>query len=40
MGKGTDMKLGINGFGRIGKLTLWHHLSKKYFQGNSGQYRT
>jgi glyceraldehyde 3-phosphate dehydrogenase len=25
------MKLGINGFGRIGKLTLWHHVSRKYF---------
>jgi len=25
------MKLGINGFGRIGKLTLWHHLSRKHF---------
>jgi glyceraldehyde 3-phosphate dehydrogenase len=23
--------LGINGLGRIGKLTLWHHLSRKYF---------
>ena len=23
--------LGINGFGRIGKLTLWHHLSRKFF---------
>lgn len=23
--------LGINGFGRIGKLTLWHHLGRKYF---------
>ena len=32
MGKSTDMKLGINGLGRIGKLTLWHHLSKKYFR--------
>ena len=32
MGKGADMKLGINGFGRIGKLTLWHHVSKKYFR--------
>ena len=32
MGKGTDMKLGINGLGRIGKLTLWHHVSKKYFR--------
>lgn len=25
------MKLGVNGFGRIGKLTLWHHLARKYF---------
>jgi glyceraldehyde 3-phosphate dehydrogenase len=32
MGKGAAMKLGINGFGRIGKLTLWHHVSKKYFR--------
>ncbi|WP_201763794.1 type I glyceraldehyde-3-phosphate dehydrogenase [Thermodesulfobacterium geofontis] len=24
-------KLGINGFGRIGKLTLWHHVARKYF---------
>jgi glyceraldehyde 3-phosphate dehydrogenase len=24
-------KLGVNGFGRIGKLTLWHHVSRKYF---------
>ena len=23
--------LGINGLGRIGKLTLWHHVGKKYF---------
>ena len=23
--------LGVNGFGRIGKLTLWHHVSRKYF---------
>ncbi|NPA39717.1 MAG: glyceraldehyde-3-phosphate dehydrogenase [Thermodesulfobacteria bacterium] len=26
------MKLGINGFGRIGKLTLWHHVARKYFK--------
>ncbi len=26
------MKLGINGFGRIGKLTLWHHIARKYFK--------
>ncbi|HIJ57483.1 MAG TPA: glyceraldehyde-3-phosphate dehydrogenase [Deltaproteobacteria bacterium] len=25
------MKLGINGFGRIGKLTVWHHVSRKFF---------
>jgi glyceraldehyde 3-phosphate dehydrogenase len=25
------MALGINGFGRIGKLTLWHHVGRKYF---------
>ena len=25
-------KLGINGFGRIGKLTLWHHIGRKYFK--------
>ena len=24
-------KLGINGFGRIGKLTVWHHIARKYF---------
>lgn len=25
------MKLGINGLGRIGKLSLWHHVSRKQF---------
>ena len=25
-------KLGINGFGRIGKLSVWHHVSRKYFE--------
>ncbi len=25
------MKLGINGFGRIGKLTLWQSIGRKYF---------
>ena len=25
------MKLGINGLGRIGKLSLWHHVSRKHF---------
>lgn len=24
--------LGINGMGRIGKLTLWHHVGRKYFK--------
>ncbi len=24
--------LGINGFGRIGKLTVWHHVGRKYFR--------
>jgi glyceraldehyde 3-phosphate dehydrogenase len=27
----SDLKLGINGLGRIGKLTLWHHVGRKYF---------
>ena len=25
--------LGINGLGRIGKLTLWYHLQENYFDG-------
>lgn len=25
------MKLGLNGLGRIGKLSLWNHVAKKYF---------
>lgn len=25
------MKLGINGLGRIGKLSIWHHVGRKYF---------
>ena len=25
------MILGLNGMGRIGKLSLWHHVSRKYF---------
>ena len=28
---GKNMKLGINGFGRIGKLSVWHHVGRKYF---------
>ena len=27
----SDMKLGVNGLGRIGKLTIWHHVARKYF---------
>ncbi len=27
------MKLGINGLGRIGKLSMWHHVSRKHFSG-------
>ena len=30
-GKNSGLKLGINGLGRIGKLTLWHHIARKYF---------
>jgi glyceraldehyde 3-phosphate dehydrogenase len=30
--KSADRKLGINGLGRIGKLTLWNHVAKKYFR--------
>ena len=29
--KNSRLTLGINGFGRIGKLSLWHHVSRKYF---------
>lgn len=29
--KGSGMTLGVNGFGRIGKLTVWHHVARKYF---------
>lgn len=28
---GTELKLGINGLGRIGKLTVWHHVARKFF---------
>jgi glyceraldehyde 3-phosphate dehydrogenase len=27
------MRLGINGLGRIGKLSLWHHAARKRFEG-------
>ncbi len=30
---GSGRILGINGLGRIGKLTLWHHVGRKYFDG-------
>lgn len=26
-----NLKLGINGLGRIGKLSLWHHVGRKFF---------
>ncbi|MGD2012020.1 MAG: glyceraldehyde 3-phosphate dehydrogenase NAD-binding domain-containing protein, partial [Desulfobacterales bacterium] len=26
-----SLKLGVNGLGRIGKLTVWHHVGRKYF---------
>lgn len=29
--KKIALKLGINGLGRIGKLTLWHHVARRYF---------
>jgi len=29
--KNPRIKLGINALGRIGKLTLWHHVARKYF---------
>ena len=28
----SDMALGINGFGRIGKLSVWHHVARKHFR--------
>ena len=28
---GSERTLGVNGLGRIGKLTLWHHAARKYF---------
>jgi glyceraldehyde 3-phosphate dehydrogenase len=30
-GKNKDFKLGINGLGRIGKLSVWYHVWRKYF---------
>jgi len=29
--RGARQALGINGLGRIGKLTLWHHVARKHF---------
>ncbi len=29
--KPSGLKLGVNGFGRIGKLTVWHHIGRKFF---------
>lgn len=31
-GIGQDEALGINGLGRIGKLTLWHHVARRHFE--------
>ncbi|MBW1899987.1 MAG: hypothetical protein JRI61_13200, partial [Deltaproteobacteria bacterium] len=28
---GKGLKLGINGFGRIGKLTVWQNVGRRYF---------
>ncbi len=28
----NELKLGVAGFGRIGKLTVWHHVARKYFK--------
>ena len=30
-GRSGKLPLGINGLGRIGKLTLWHHVARKHF---------
>ena len=30
-GERLPLKLGINGLGRIGKLTLWHHVARGSF---------
>ena len=32
-GERSPLKLGINGLGRIGKLSVWHHVSRGYFSG-------
>jgi glyceraldehyde 3-phosphate dehydrogenase len=28
----NGMALGVNGLGRIGKLTVWHHVARRYFK--------
>ena len=30
-GRGQGGVLGVNGFGRIGKLTVWHHVARKFY---------
>jgi len=30
-GEKSPLKLGINGLGRIGKLSLWHHVARNFF---------
>ena len=30
-GERSPLKLGINGLGRIGKLSLWHHVARNFF---------
>ena len=30
-GEKSPLKLGINGLGRIGKLSVWHHIARGYF---------
>ena len=30
-GEMVPVKLGINGLGRIGKLSVWHHVARRYF---------
>jgi glyceraldehyde 3-phosphate dehydrogenase len=32
-GERSPLKLGMNGLGRIGKLSLWHHVARGYFSG-------
>ena len=27
----NEFKLGVNGFGRMGKLTVWHHVARKFY---------